>query len=99
MKSGNSNQPKPTDNSPPLVIEPRWVKPPAAGCRVCRSTSWLKKARQGKTKIPGPPFRKIGKSVIYEISELDSWLVEFGPSMTVLPGKEDSRNQQKQAHE
>ncbi len=89
MHSGNSDRPKPTDNSPPPLVEPRWLKPAAAGHRVCRSTSWLKKARQGKTNIPGPPFRKIGRSIFYPLDELDSWQDQFGPSMTVLPGKEN----------
>ncbi len=99
MASGNSNQSKPTDNSPPPGIEPRGLKPPAAGHYIGRSPSWLKKARQGKTFVQGPPFRKCGNRILYFREELDSWLTELGPSMTVLPGKECSKSQQKQSHD
>ncbi len=93
MKSGNSHQPKPTDSSPFPVIEPRGLKPPAAGHYVGRSSSWLKKARQGLTDPEGPPFRKVGNRILYFKEELDIWMDGLGPSMTVLPGK----NQQNQA--
>jgi len=99
MKSGNSYQSRPTDNSPSSVIEPRGLKPPAAGHYVGRSASWLKKARQGKTDPQGPPFRRIGNRILYFREELDIWLTELGPSMTVLPGKECSKSQQKQTHD
>ncbi len=76
--------------APPLpVIEPRGLKPPAAGHYIGWSVSWLKKARQGMTDIPGPPFRKIGNRILYFKDELDIWMNELGPSMTVLPGKEN----------
>ena len=97
MGSGNSNQSKPTDSSPPPGIEPRGLKPPAAGHYVGRSVSWLKKARRGLTDPPGPPFRMVGNRILYLKEELDIWLTELGPSMTVLPGKDCSGNQQKQA--
>ena len=99
MKSGNSHESKPTDSSPFPVIEPRGLKPPAAGHYVGRSPSWLKKARQGLTDPEGPPFRKAGNRILYLKEELDIWLNELGPSMTVLPGKEKSKNQQKPVDE
>ncbi len=95
----SSGQPKPSNNPPPPVIEPRGLKPPAAGHYVGRSSSWLKKARQGKTDPPGPPFRMVGNRILYFREELDIWMDELGPSMTVLPGKDCSGNQQKQTHD
>ena len=97
MKSGNSHQSKPTDSPPLPAIEPRGLKPPAAGHYLGRSPSWLKKARRGLTNPAGPPFRKVGNRILYFKEELDIWLDELGPSMTVLPGKEDSKNQQNQS--
>ncbi len=77
--------------APPFpIIEPRGLKPPDAGHYIGRSPSWLKKARQGLTDPPGPPFRIIGNRILYFRNELDIWLNELGPSMTVLPGKESS---------
>ena len=84
MESGTTNQP--TDNPSAPAIEPRWLKTPAAGVRVGRSTSWLKKARRGLTEFSGPPFRLMGRNVFYRLDELDAWMDQFGPSMTVLPG-------------
>ncbi len=97
MDSGNSNQSKLTNNSSSTVLEPRGLKPPAAGHYVGRSVSWLKKARRGLTDPEGPPFRMAGNRILYLKEELDIWLTELGPSMTVLPGKDCSGNQQKQA--
>ncbi len=75
---------------PPPIIEPRGLKPPDAGHYVGRSVSWLKKARQGATDIQGPPFRKLGNRILYFREELDIWMNELGPALTVLPGKESA---------
>ncbi len=41
------------------------------------SQEFLRKARQGKTKIKGPPYRKIGERiVIYTIEDLDAYIDE-----------------------
>ena len=41
------------------------------------SSEFLRKARQGKTKVKGPKYRKIGRTVIYERKWLDEWLEQF----------------------
>ena len=41
------------------------------------SEEFLRKARQGKTKVKGPPYRKLGERiVIYTIEDLDAYIDE-----------------------
>ena len=41
------------------------------------SEGFLRKARRGKTKVPGPNYRRIGNRVIYLREELDAFLDQF----------------------
>lgn len=43
------------------------------------SVQFLRKSRiegRRKSRTPGPPFHKIGKSVRYSLCDLDAWLLE-----------------------
>lgn len=42
-----------------------------AAARIGKSTSWLNHARQTGD---GPPYRKIGRSVLYHVEDVDRWL-------------------------
>ncbi len=80
-------QPRP----PKPSIEPRGLSTRPAGHYINQSEGWMKKARRGQTDIQGPRFLKIGnKTVTYLREDLDAWLNQFGPGITVLPGKESS---------
>ena len=45
-----------------------------AATYIALSESFLEKARTGQTKTPGPKFKKIGRRVVYLISDLDAYL-------------------------
>ena len=65
------------DNSPPInksTIEARALSTADASHYTNHSEAFLKKARCGKTKTPGPRFRKFGKRVFYFREDLDAWL-------------------------
>ena len=55
-------------------IEPRGLSTQAAAKYLGLSTSFLEKARINQTTTAGPPFRKIGKRVVYLRDELDLFL-------------------------
>ena len=55
-------------------IEPRGLSTKAAARYLGLSTSFLEKARINQTKTPGPPFKKIGKRVVYLKDQLDTFL-------------------------
>jgi len=55
-------------------IEPRGFKTANAAAYIDWSESFLKRARIGKTKTPGPRFKKHGKRVTYLREDLDAFL-------------------------
>lgn len=42
-----------------------------AAARIGKSASWLNHARQTGD---GPPYRKVGRSVLYHVEDVDRWL-------------------------
>ncbi|WP_018242533.1 helix-turn-helix transcriptional regulator [Rhizobium leguminosarum] len=42
-----------------------------AAARIGKSPSWLNHARQTGD---GPPYRKVGRSVLYHVEDVDRWL-------------------------
>ena len=58
---------------------PRGLNTSSAAQYVGFSEGFLRKARCGKTNIPGPKFRRIAGRVIYFREDLDSWLDRFSP--------------------
>ena len=60
-------------NHPPN-IKPRGFNTANAATYLGWSASFLRRARLGKTKIPGPRFKKHGKRVTYLREDLDAFL-------------------------
>ena len=60
-------------NHPPR-IEPRGFNTASAATYIGWSESFLRRARLGKTKTPGPHFKKHGKRVTYLREDLDAFL-------------------------
>ncbi len=56
------------------AIEARALSTADASIYTNHSVAFLKKARRGKTKTPGPRFRKFEKRVFYFREDLDEWL-------------------------
>ncbi len=59
-------------------ITPRGLNTEAAAKYTSLSPSFLEKARIGKTKTPGPKFKKIGKRIIYLRDDLNRYLESSG---------------------
>ncbi len=55
-------------------ITPRGLNTEAAARYLGLSPSFLEKSRIGKTKTPGPKFKKIGKRILYLRDVLDDFL-------------------------
>jgi len=60
--------------SPSTEIVPRGLNTEAAARYLGLSPSFLEKSRIGKTKTPGPKFKKIGKRILYLRDSLDAYL-------------------------
>ena len=60
-------------NHPPN-IKPRGFNTANAAAYIGWSESFLRRARLGKTKTPGPRFKKHGKRVTYLREDLDAFL-------------------------
>lgn len=60
-----------------MQIEKRALRETKAAEYTGRSVYWMRDARIGRTKIKGPPYVKIGRSVYYYIEDLDDWLNQF----------------------
>jgi len=60
--------------SQPPEIKPRGFKTANAAAYIDWSESFLRRARIGKTKTPGPRFKKHGKRVTYLREDLDEFL-------------------------
>jgi len=51
-----------------------WLRTEAAAKRCGLSASFLEKMRFANE---GPPFSRVGKAVLYGVSDLDSWLLSL----------------------
>ena len=60
--------------SPNSAPAPRGLNTSAAANYIGFSEGFLRKARRGMTKIPGPQYRRIGNRVVYLREELDAFL-------------------------
>ena len=60
-------------NHPPQIV-PRGFNTANAAAYIGWSQSFLRRARLGKTKTPGPRFKKHGKRVTYLREDLDAFL-------------------------
>ena len=61
-------------------IERRGFNTADAAAYIGWSPSFLRRARIGKTKAPGPNFKKHGKRVTYLREDLDAFLEQPGDS-------------------
>ena len=61
-------------------IKPRGFNTANAAAYIDWSESFLRRARIGKTKAPGPKFKKHGKRVTYLREDLDAFLEQPGDS-------------------
>ncbi len=61
-------------------IEPRGFNTANAAAYIGWSESFLRRARIGKTKTPGPRFKKHGKRVTYLREDLDEFLEQSAAS-------------------
>jgi len=52
---------------------PTLLKQTAVAKILCKSTAWLERARWAHY---GPPYIKIGRSVVYDAKELEAWINE-----------------------
>ncbi len=58
-------------------VSQRGFRTVSAAAYIDYSPEFLRKARQGKTKVKGPKYRKIGRTINYEREWLDEWLEQF----------------------
>lgn len=70
-----------------------WLPPRAAAAIVGLSEKWLANAREGRSNVEGPPFRKLGAGrtspVRYNLGRLKEWIEQF-PEMVDLAGRQPS---------
>jgi len=64
-----------TENAIPTSA--RGLNTVAAAHYIGFSEGFLRKARRGRTKVAGPPYRRIGNRVVYLREELDAFLDHF----------------------
>lgn len=62
----------------PRTANPRGFNTRNAAAYIGWSESFLRRARIGKTKTPGPRFKKHGKRVTYLREDLDEFLEQPG---------------------
>ena len=60
-----------------LGIQPRALNEEGAARYIGRSVFYLRDARLGRTKLPGPKFLRVGRNINYLVEELDAWLDSF----------------------
>ena len=64
------------------LTDTRWLRTPLAAERANLSASKLEKERRlGR----GPAFHKIGKTILYDIDDIDAWLASFRQQPAVEP--------------
>ena len=61
--------------SPDDTIPPQLITTAEAARRIGMSAYWLKASRF-RPELAGPPFVKIGRSVRYDLRDLEDWIVE-----------------------
>ena len=66
-----------TTNSNLNTPEQRGFNTRSAAIYIDFSEGWLRKARRGKTKVPGPKYRRISGRCIYTRNQLDEWISSF----------------------
>lgn len=47
------------------------MRTPEAARYISKSPSWLNKSR---TNLSGPPFMRLGSTVVYHAADLDAWM-------------------------
>lgn len=70
-----------------------WLPPRAAAAIIGMSEKWLANAREGRSGVEGPPFKKLGSGktspVRYNLGRLKEWMEQF-PEMVDVAGRKSS---------
>lgn len=76
-----------------LTPEDYWLTPRAAAALLGVSEKWLANAREGRSGVEGPPFRKLGSGrtspIRYNLARLREYMRSF-PEMADLAGRRSS---------
>lgn len=76
-----------------LTPEDYWLPPRAAAALLGVSEKWLANAREGRSGVEGPPFRKLGSGrtspIRYNLARLREYMLGF-PEMADLAGRQSS---------